>query len=137
MNDMVNADLRQKIISLKEYDEEENEIFYITLDLCIDEGNNDVQLWERYRPNHKAKIILHLDFRYIEGLTSDKATMCDWNKQLNSSKENTRTDEAKLPAHWLADNGEHATSLDALWALRDFLVQDSLGVVKVLNHASL
>ena len=63
--------------------------------------------------------------------------MCDWNKQLNSSKENTRTDEAKLPAHWLADNGEHATSLDALWALRDFLVQDSLGVVKVLNHASL
>ena len=79
----------------------------------------------------------HSYFRYIEGLTSDKATMCDWNKQLNSSKENTRTDEAKLPAHWLADNGEHATSLDALWALRDFLVQDSLGVVKVLNHASL
>lgn len=63
--------------------------------------------------------------------------MCDWNKQLNSSKENTRTDEAKLPAHWLADNGEHATSLDALWALRDFMVQDSLGVVKVLNYSSL
>ena len=78
-----------------------------------------------------------LPSRYIEGLTSDRATMCDWNKQLNSSKENTRTDEAKLPAHWLADNGDHATSLDALWALRDFLVQDSLGVVKVLNHASL
>ena len=75
--------------------------------------------------------------RYIEGLTSDRATMCNWDKQLNSSKENTRTDEAKLPAHWLADNGEHATSLDALWALRDFLVQDSLGVVKILDHASL
>ena len=55
LNDMANADLRQKIISLKEYDEEENEIFYITLDLCIDEGNNDVQLWERYRPDHKVK----------------------------------------------------------------------------------
>ena len=83
--------------------------------------------------------LLHSEayIRYIEGLTSDRATMCDWNKQLNSSKENTRTDEAKLPAHWLADNGEHPTSLDALWALRDFLVQDSLGVVKVLNHASL
>jgi len=83
--------------------------------------------------------LLHSEayIRYIEGLTSDKATMCDWNKQLNSSKENTRTDEAKLPAHWLSDNGEHATSLDALWALRDFLVQDSLGVVKVLNHSSL
>ena len=53
---MVNADLRQKIISQKDYDEKENEIFYITLDLCIDEGNNDVQLWERYRPDHKVKI---------------------------------------------------------------------------------
>ena len=51
---MVNADLRQKIISQKDYDEEENEIFFITLDLCIDEGNNDFQLWERYRPDHKV-----------------------------------------------------------------------------------
>ena len=54
LNDMVNADLRQKIISQKDYDEEENEIFFITLDLCIDEGNNDFQLWERYRPDHKV-----------------------------------------------------------------------------------
>ena len=52
---MMNADLRQKIISQKDYDEEEIEIFFITLDLCIDEGNTDFQLWERYRPDHKVK----------------------------------------------------------------------------------
>jgi len=50
---------------------------------------------------------------------------------MNATKENTRTDEAKLPAHWLADNGEHATSMEALWALRDFMMCDSLGVKRL------
>merc|ERR1711962_1264195 len=77
--------------------------------------------------------LLHSEayIRYIEGLTTDSQAMCNWDKQLNATKENTRTDEARLPAHWLAENGEHGTSLDALWALRDFLVQDSLNVVKI------
>ena len=57
--------------------------------------------------------------------------MSNWDKQLNASKNNTQTDEAKLPAHWLADNGEHGTSIDALWALRDFMMTDALGVVKM------
>ena len=58
--------------------------------------------------------------------------MSNWEKQLNASKTNTRTDEAKLPAHWLADNGEHGTSLDALWALRDFMMTDALGLSKLV-----
>lgn len=42
-------------------------------------------------------------------------------------------DENKLPAAWLAGNtGEHATSTDALWALRDFMLQEALGVVKIM-----
>ena len=42
-------------------------------------------------------------------------------------------DEAKLPVAWLAGNtGEHATSTDALWALRDFMLQEALGVVKIM-----
>ena len=70
--------------------------------------------------------------RYIEGLTADSQTMSNWEKQLNSTKDTTKTDEARLPAHWLADNGEHGTSLDALWALRDFMMCDSLGLAKIL-----
>jgi hypothetical protein len=58
--------------------------------------------------------------------------MSNWERQLNASKENTRTEEAKLPAHWLVENGEHGTSLDALWALRDFMMSDSLGVLKMV-----
>lgn len=51
--------------------------------------------------------LLHSEayIRYIEGLTSDSQTMSNWDRQLNASKENTKTDEAKLPAHWLANNG--------------------------------
>ena len=42
-------------------------------------------------------------------------------------------DESKLPVSWLAGNtGEHATSTDALWALRDFMLQEALGVVKIM-----
>jgi protein polybromo-1 len=70
--------------------------------------------------------------RYIEGLTADSQTMSNWERQLNSTKETTKTDEARLPAHWLADNGEHGTSIDALWALRDFMMCDSLGLSKIL-----
>ncbi|XP_059081440.1 protein polybromo-1-like isoform X3 [Tigriopus californicus] len=78
--------------------------------------------------------LLHSEayIRYIEGLSSDSQVMSNWEKQLNATKENTKTDEAKLPAHWLADNGEHGTSLDALWALRDFMMTDALGVTKIL-----
>lgn len=77
-------------------------------------------------------VVLTLTLRYIEGLSSDSQVMSNWEKQLNATKENTKTDEAKLPAHWLADNGEHGTSLDALWALRDFMMTDALGVMKIL-----
>jgi len=41
-------------------------------------------------------------------------------------------DEGKLPVSWLAGNqGEYATSTEALWALRDFMLQEALGVVKI------
>ena len=41
-------------------------------------------------------------------------------------------DESKLPASWLSGTGEHTTSTEALWALRDFLMHEALGVVKIM-----
>ena len=41
-------------------------------------------------------------------------------------------DESKLPASWLSSNGEHTTSTEALWALRDFMMHESLGVVRIM-----
>jgi len=80
--------------------------------------------------------LLHSEayIKYIEGLTKDSKSMCNWDKQLNANSEILRvSDETKLPVSWLAGNtGEHATSLDALWALRDFMLQEALGVVKIV-----
>ena len=60
--------------------------------------------------------------------------MSNWDRQLKASKETIKTpDEARLPAHWLSNNGEHGTSLDALWALRDFLMSDSMGVSRIVQ----
>ena len=77
--------------------------------------------------------LLHSEayIKYIEGLTTESTTMSNWERQLQATKENTKTDEAKLPAHWLSDNGDHGTSLDALWALREFMMIDSLGLYKL------
>jgi len=59
--------------------------------------------------------------------------MCNWDRQLNANSEAVRVpDEGKLPVSWLAGNqGEYATSTEALWALRDFMLQEALGVVKI------
>ena len=65
---MVNVDLRQKILSRKKTDEED-EIFYITSELCIDEGNTDFQLWERYRPPHKVNIKIKPEFNNNHTMT--------------------------------------------------------------------
>jgi len=80
--------------------------------------------------------LLHSEayIRYIEGLTTESNTMSNWERQLKASKELVKCpDEARLPAHWLANNGEHGTSLDALWGLRDFLMCDSLGVQRIVQ----
>jgi len=80
--------------------------------------------------------LLHSEayIKYIEGLNKDSRSMCNWDKQLNANSEVVRVpDESKLPVSWLAGNtGEHATSMDALWALRDFMLQEALGVVKIM-----
>ena len=80
-----------------------------------------------------SKIFLVSDlFRYIEGLTTESNNMSNWERQLRASKDTIKCpDEARLPAHWLANNGDHGTSLDALWALRDFVTCDLIGVTKV------
>ncbi|XP_040576787.2 protein polybromo-1 isoform X2 [Lepeophtheirus salmonis] len=77
--------------------------------------------------------LLHSEayIKYIEGLTTESHSMSNWERQLQATKENTKTDEAQLPAHWLSDNGQHGTSLDALWALREFMMSDSLGIYKL------
>ena len=53
LRDVVNEDTVAKIRSNKK-DRMGQSIFYITSQLCIEEGNSDLQLWERYRPSLKV-----------------------------------------------------------------------------------
>jgi len=84
----------------------------------------------------KPQRLLHSEayIKYIEGLSRETKTMCNWDKQLSATNTITRVaDENKLPASWLqGGTGEHTTSTEALWALRDFMMHEALGVVKIM-----
>ena len=42
-------------------------------------------------------------------------------------------DSGRLPAQWLANGpGSHGTVVNALWALREYMMKDSLGIAKIL-----
>ncbi|KAJ8884006.1 hypothetical protein PR048_015863 [Dryococelus australis] len=72
--------------------------------------------------------------RYIEGLQTDNRYISNWDKQLRATPENTQPpDPSKLPAHWLSNSvGNHGSIVNALWALRDFMMRDALGINKTI-----
>lgn len=71
-------------------------------------------------------------FRYIENL--DKPFLSNWERHLMATQENTViNDSGRLPAQWLAAGpGTHGTVVNALWALREYMMKDSLGIAKIL-----
>jgi hypothetical protein len=78
---------------------------------------------------------MRLIVRYIESLhvsAGERRHMTNWEKTLNATSKNTRApDPEKLPSHWLANGaGSHGTSVEALWALRNFMMRDSLNLAK-------
>lgn len=60
--------------------------------------------------------------------------MSNWDKGLRANQENTPLNESgQLPVQWLGNGvGNHGNAVNALWALRDFMVKDALGIAKVL-----
>ena len=70
--------------------------------------------------------------RYIEGLSVDSDSMCDWQTELSSSQDIFIGDSDAPP--WLGklvtqDSSSH--NIDTIFALRDFMLQEALNVVKV------
>lgn len=78
--------------------------------------------------------VIHSDIylKYIQGLSSDSRYLSNWQRQLTAQKKNVPvSDETRLPTHWLANGAiHHGTVLDALWCLRDFMLQDALNISK-------
>lgn len=74
-------------------------------------------------------------FRYIEGLQAENKYISPWEKTLNATTENTTSGEDRLSAAaaWLGNGpANHGTVVKALWALRDFMMRDSLNLNKNL-----
>lgn len=88
-------------------------------------------------------LFLQAYMRYIEGLTVDSDSMCDWQTELSSSQDiflgynpddPDSSEQHNLPP-WLErlmtkDPSSHST-IDTIFALRDFMLQEALNVVKV------
>ena len=80
--------------------------------------------------------------RYIDTLALNCPTMCDWQRELSSSRDlrlhleqEGQDDPVLIASTWLdavqgGEEREGESSLDSLFALRDFMLQEALSVVK-------
>ncbi|XP_065223085.1 protein polybromo-1 isoform X3 [Planococcus citri] len=85
----------------------------------------------------KPHRVLHSDIylKYIENLSVDKpAQVGNWEKQLYAAPENVPPpDSNKLPAAWLGNGiGNHGNIMNALWALREYMLEDALNIKKTV-----
>ena len=80
--------------------------------------------------------------RYIEGLSVDSDSMCDWQTELSSSQDIFPGDSDEPDPDPLSLNGSSwlgrlvsqdspSHTIDTIFALRDFMLQEALNVVKV------
>jgi len=71
--------------------------------------------------------------RYIEGLSVDNKSIANWERHLKATPENTPPADVDRLAHWLNNGfGSHGNLVNALWALREFMVRDALGISKLV-----
>lgn len=101
--------------------------------------NSEAPLFHVVPPTHQKIYQSEAYIRYIESLNRDSASMCDWTRELSASQDLVGPycleDDIQIPA-WLDrmilkdKDPNSSSSTDSLFALRDFLLQESLSVVK-------
>ncbi|XP_046358124.1 protein polybromo-1-like isoform X2 [Haliotis rufescens] len=89
----------------------------------------------------RTQRLLHSEayLRYIEGLNTESKTIGDWDKTLSATPETTpAVPESRLPTQWLAQGaGYHGNVTNALWALRDFMLKDTLNIARTIPFEDL
>ena len=78
-------------------------------------------------------------FRYIEGLNVETRSVSSFSKTLSATPDNTPApSEARLPTQWLAQGaGYHGSVTNALWALRDLMLKDTLAIARTIPFEDL
>uniref|UniRef100_A0A673GYI8 Protein polybromo-1 n=1 Tax=Sinocyclocheilus rhinocerous TaxID=307959 RepID=A0A673GYI8_9TELE len=89
-------------------------------------------------PPPKPQRLLHSEayLKYIEGLSAESSTISKWDQSLKAQRKDcrlTREQESRLPTHWLKSKGAHTTMADALWRLRDLMMNDTLNIRQSYN----
>ncbi|XP_059470820.1 protein polybromo-1 [Neocloeon triangulifer] len=78
--------------------------------------------------------LLHSEayIKYIEGMNTESRHISNWERSLKVTPETANVpDPSRLPVHWLNNGvGNHGNMVNALWALRDYLMRDSLNLAK-------
>ncbi|XP_025107181.1 protein polybromo-1-like isoform X2 [Pomacea canaliculata] len=89
----------------------------------------------------RTQRLLHSEayLKYIEGLNVENRTISNFKKTLIATPENTPTpNETRLPTHWLAQGaGYHGSVTNALWALRDLMLKDTLSIARTIPFEDL
>jgi len=72
--------------------------------------------------------------RYIEGLNTSTPHLSQWERQMAATQATAPAPtEASLPGHWLAQGaGCHGSVTNALWALRDMMLKDAVGLYRTV-----
>ncbi|KAK7457993.1 hypothetical protein BaRGS_00039138 [Batillaria attramentaria] len=89
----------------------------------------------------RTQRLLHSEayLKYIEGLNTETRTISNFHRTLSATPENTPApNEARLPTQWLAQGaGYHGNVTNALWALRDLMLKDTLSIARTIPFEDL
>lgn len=83
----------------------------------------------------RSQRLLHSEtyLRYIEGLTASNQSVSNWRRSVQLAPVGPVRDSAALrvPTLWLGTSAMHHNSAtEALWALRDLMLKDTMNIVK-------
>ncbi|KAL8620376.1 hypothetical protein ACOMHN_013001 [Nucella lapillus] len=89
----------------------------------------------------RTQRLLHSEayIKYIEGLNVETRTISNFPKLLSAAADNTPVpNEARLPTQWLAQGaGYHGSVANALWALRDLMLKDTMTIARTIPFEDL
>lgn len=90
-----------------------------------------------HSPPPRQQKLLHSDayLRYIEGLRDGTPHLSNWNPSKPDVSKMTQQQQAQLPVQWLGSAyNPHQSTLDALWALREHMLNDALKLSKFTQN---
>ncbi|XP_028398159.1 LOW QUALITY PROTEIN: protein polybromo-1-like [Dendronephthya gigantea] len=115
-------------------------MFPIQRPQAMDTQTTEVQMTPLFHsPPPRQQKLLHSDayLRYIEGLRDGTPHLSNWNPNKPDVTKLTPQQQSQLPVQWLGSAyNPHPSTVDALWALREHMLNDALKLAKFSHKSS-